>query len=57
MNFSSQIFFNDINHGYRAEIFKEKNFVAASILYGCGYFFLLWKGAHNDAHCNCIKPP
>ena len=41
MNFSSQIFFNDINHGYRAEIFKEKNFVAASILYGCGYFFLL----------------
>ena len=36
---------------------KEKFFVAASILYGCGYLFLLWKGAQNDAHCNCIKPP
>ena len=36
---------------------KEKFFVAASILYGCGYFFLLWKGLQNDAHCNYIKPP
>ena len=31
--------------------------MAASILYGCGYLFLLWKGAQNDAHYNCIKPP
>ena len=31
--------------------------MAASILYCCGYFFLLWKGAQNDAHCNCIKAP
>ena len=29
--------------------------MAASIIYGCGYLFLLWKGAQNDAHCNCIK--
>ena len=36
---------------------KEKFFVAASILYGCGYLFLLWKGAQNDAHCICIKSP
>ena len=36
---------------------KEKFFVIASIMYGCGYLFLLWKGAQNDAHCNCIKPP
>ena len=35
MNFPSQIFFNDINHGYRAAILKnnfEKN-----VLYGCDY--------------------
>ena len=31
---------------------KEKFFVAASILYGCAYLFLLWKGALNDVHCN-----
>ena len=31
--------------------------MAASFLYGCGYLFPLWKGAQNDAHCNCIKPP
>ena len=31
--------------------------MAASIIHGCGYLFLLWKGAQNDAHCNCIKPP
>ena len=41
------MFFNDINHGYRATILKKKNRAAASILYGCGYVFLLWKGAQN----------
>ena len=56
MNYPSQIFFNDINHGYRVDISK-KLFVAASILDGCRYLFLLRKGAQNDAHCNCIKPP
>ena len=37
MNFPSQIFFNDINHGYRS---AKKIIVAASILYGYGYLFL-----------------
>ena len=37
MNFPSQIFFNDVNHVYRAAISKKKFFVAASVLYGCGY--------------------
>ena len=63
MNFPSQIFFNDIDHGYRAAILNSilksilKFFVAASILDGCGYLFLLWKGAQNDVYCNCIKAP
>ena len=35
---------------------EEKLFVAASVLYGCGCLFLLWKVAQNDAHCNCIIP-
>ena len=33
---------------------EEKFFVAASALYGCGYTFLLWKGAQNNVHCYCI---
>ena len=47
MNFPSQIFFNDINDGYRAAILK-KLFVAASIQYGFAYLILLWKGVQND---------
>ena len=41
MNFLSQIFFNNIDHGYRAAILKKKYFVAASVSYGCGttYFY------------------
>ena len=31
--------------------------MAASVLYGCGYLLLLWKGAQNDAHCNFFVPP
>ena len=54
--FSFTDVFDGINHGYRATILKKKIFLAASILYGCGYLFLLWKGAQNDAHCNYIKP-
>ena len=57
MNFPSQMFFNGINHDYRAAYIEEKSFVAASVLYGCGYFLLLWTGVQNDAHCNCIVPP
>ena len=57
MNFPSQIFFNNINHGYRAAILTKKNFVAAYIFYDCGYLFLLRKDAQNNAPCNCIKPP
>ena len=47
MNFPSQIFFNDINDGYRPAILK-KLFVAASIQYGFAYLILLWKGVQND---------
>ena len=39
MNFPSQIFFNNINHGYRAAIFLKKNFVAASILHVVAIYF------------------
>ena len=53
--------FTDIFQRYwswlQSNYIKEKVFVAASIIYGCGSLFLLWKGAQNDAHCNCIKPP
>ena len=52
MNFPSQMYFNDINHGYRAAILKKN-----SITCGSGYLFLLRKGGQNDALCNCIKPP
>ena len=51
MNFSSQIFFNNINHGHRA-VYQRKLFVTTSVLYGCGYLLLLCKGAQNNAHCN-----
>ena len=35
----------------------KKIFVAASVLYGCGYLLLLWKGVLNYAPCNSIVPP
>ena len=53
MSFPSHIFFNDISHGYRATILKKSS---ASVLYGCRYLLLLWKGAQNDVHWNCIAP-
>ena len=28
-----------------------------SILYGCSFLLLLWKGAQNNAHCNYIVHP
>ena len=28
-----------------------------SILSGCGFLLLLWKGAQNNAHCSFIVPP
>ena len=49
--FYFEIFFNDINHGYKAA------FVAAFVLYGCGFLLLLWKGAQNDEHASYIIPP
>ena len=55
MNFPSQIFFNDINHGYRATILKKIFFVAAFILYGCGYLFPLWKGAQLQLYQTFLK--
>ena len=39
MNFPSQIFFNNINHGYRAAIFLKKKIVAASILHVVAIYF------------------
>ena len=40
MNFSSQIFFNVINHGYRQSSYiKEEIFVAVSILCGVATYF------------------
>ena len=52
MNFP-QIFFNDINHGYRAVVLI-KNYLWLLPLYMvvATYFYF-----GNDAHCNCIKPP
>ena len=55
--FSIKDFFNDINHGYKAAILKKKLFMAASVLYGCGYLLLLRKGAQHDVQYNCIVPP
>ena len=53
MMFSSWIFlhkycFIDINHVYREAILKKSS-LAASVLYACGYLFLLRKGTQNDA--------
>ena len=28
-----------------------------SVLHGCGFLLLFWRGAQNDAHCSCIVPP
>ena len=39
------------------QLYWRKNFIAASVWYSCGYLFLLWQGAQNNAHCNCIIPP
>ena len=53
--FSFTDIFNDINHGYRAAILKKNFFVAAFILYGCGYLFLLWKGAQLQLYQIFLK--
>ena len=46
MKFSSQIFFNDINHSYRAAILKKNSlWVLPFYMVGATYFY------------NCIKPP
>ena len=34
--------------------FSFTDILLNSLLYGCGFVSLLWKGAQNDAHCNCI---
>ena len=47
MNFPSQIFFN------HKSFIKEKFFVAAFNLYGCGFLLLLSKGAQNE--CPLLK--
>ena len=53
--FSFTDIFNDIDHGYRAAILKKNFFVAAFILYGCGYLFLLWKGAQLQLYQIFLK--
>ena len=35
----------------------KKKYLAASFVFGCPYILLLWRGAQNDTHCNCIVPP
>ena len=58
LNFPSQIFFWRYLSWLQSSYIEEKFFVAASVLfYDCAYLFLLWKGAQNDAHFNCIIPP
>ena len=34
--------------------FSFTDFFLNSILYGCCFLSLLWKGAQNDVHCNCV---
>ena len=55
--FSFIVIFQRYWSWFQGSYIKEIFFVAAFILYGCGYLFLLWKGAQSDAYCNCIKPP
>ena len=35
-------------------VFQENFSMAASVLYVCGYLFLLWKGTQYDPNCNYI---
>ena len=56
MNFPSHIFFNGINHGYRAAILKS--FLWLLLFYVAVATYTYYKkGAQNDAHCNFIVPP
>ena len=45
--FSFTDIFNDINHGYKTALFKKKKFVAAFVLYGCGFFLSFPKILHS----------
>ena len=40
-NFPSQIFFDDINHGYRAALLKKKSLCLLPFLCDCGFLLLL----------------
>ena len=57
MNFPSHIFFNDINHGYRAVILKKNSLRLLPFYMVVATYFYYEKGAQNDALCNYIKPP
>ena len=57
MVFPSQIFFNDINHGYRAALLKKNFLLLFQFYMAMTTYFLLWKGAQSDAYCNFIIPP
>ena len=49
MNFPSQIFFNDISHGFKAALLNKKVSVVAFVLCGCGFSLLLRKKANECA--------
>ena len=51
MNFPSQIFFNEINHGYRAAILKKSSLWLLPFYMAVGTY-IYNKKAQNDAHCN-----
>ena len=45
--------FNNINHGYRAAILNKNSLWRLPFFMAVfSYFFLLWKGAQSEAHCN-----
>ena len=56
MNVPSQIFFNDINYGYRAVILKKNSLWQLPLYMVVPTYFFYEKGAQNDTRCNCIKP-
>ena len=55
--FSSQTFFNNINHGYGAAILKKQSLWLLPWCMAVATYFYYEKVRRNDAHCNCIKPP
>ena len=55
MNSPSQIFFKDINHGYRAVILKKNSLWLVPFYMVVATYFYYEKECRMM--CNCIKPP